>query len=110
MHDEDDRADVAGAKDRPGQRVPAGRRPARRGDRPVAGLPRRATFPDEALADARDAHLLAGGGRGRDVEQVARQPRLSDAPRSYARRSTPGRHVDVNTGGSAKTDSSASAG
>ena len=39
-----------------------------------------------------------------------RARRLAGAPRSYALRSTPGRHVDVSTVGSANSASSASAG
>ncbi len=47
---------------------------ARRADRAVPALPRRAAHLDEPLADARDAHFLAGRRGGRGLEQVARQP------------------------------------
>ena len=60
---EDDRADVGAAEDRPGQRVPDGARPAGGRHGPVPALPGLAPLPDEALADAGDAHLLARRAR-----------------------------------------------
>ena len=45
---EDERADVAGSEDRPGERVPARARVARRRDRAVPGLPRRAPLTHQA--------------------------------------------------------------
>ena len=58
---------------------------------------------DQPVADAGDAHLLAGRRRGRDGEQVAGQPvgRRAALLRARARRA--GRHVEVSTVGSAKT-------
>ena len=58
----------------------AGRAPSRRGDRPVARVPRRAPLAHQPLADAGDAHLLAGRRRGGDVEDVPRQACRLGAP------------------------------
>ena len=103
---EHDRADIRAAEYRPRQRVPQRRAPPGGRHRSVPALPRRAALGDQALADAGDAHFLAGRRGGGDGEQVTRQP-VGLRPtllRGLAR--PPGRHVDVNTVGTANTTSS----
>ena len=71
--DEDHRAHIRQAEDRPSQRQPPCRAPARRRHRPVPALPRRPAVGDQALADAGDPHFFARRRGGGDGEQVARQ-------------------------------------
>ena len=73
-YDEDDRADVSGAEYRPGQRLPASRNPAGSRNWRVTHLPCRTPVRGEAVANAKDAHLLPGRRGRRRREQVARQP------------------------------------
>ena len=57
----------------------------------------------EPLADAGDAHLLAGRRGGRRDRRGGAPAGSPARPRSSAARSTPGRHVEVSTVGSAKS-------
>ena len=74
------RARIGQAEDRPAQRQPPGRAPARRSHGPVPALPCRPAVVDQALANAGDAHLLARRRGGGDGEQMARQPTALRSP------------------------------
>ena len=99
----------ARAEHGPRQRVPRRRAPARRATGPYqrSQASRRSATSRSPMPVTRTS--LPGGAVVAVVKRC-RASRVDCAPRSCAVRSTPGRHVDVNTVGSAKTASSTSAG
>ena len=100
---EHDRADVGGAEDRPGQRVPGGARPAGGRHRPVPALPGLAPLLRPGAAPMPVTRTSLPGGAVVAVVKRCRASRLAGAPRSSAARSTPGRQAEVSTVGSANT-------
>ena len=108
--DERHGADKPGAEDRPRQRVPHRHSP--NAPRPPAHTsvptPRRRSATRRSPMPVTRTSLP--GGAVVAVTNRWRASRFAGALRSSAARSTPGRHVDVSTVGSANTASSASAG
>ena len=83
---------------------------ARGGDRAIARLPRRCDGRAARRSPMPVTRTSLPGAAVVATSNRWRARRVREAPRSYACRSTAGRHVDVNTGGTANTASSASAG
>ena len=92
---EDDRADVGAAEDRPGERVPRGRAPARGRDRAVPLLPGLARAGRRGARRCRARAPLCPAPPWWPWRTDDAPRRADCAPRSCATRSTAGRHVEV---------------